>query len=113
MRKPSDPRELAVDLLSRSSCTVQVAAVLTDATGNIMSWGWNHSGPNGLGQHAEHHAMLRVNRNRLWHGSVYVAGRRRRGPLVNAKPCKHCQTMINNYDIGVFYRNKHGDWVCS
>lgn len=110
MNKPSDPRELAIDLLPRSICTVQVAAVITDAGGNILSWGWNHSGPKGLGQHAEHHAIIRSNRNRLWYGFIYVAGQYKRGPLVTAKPCEHCQTMIDNYHMDVLYRDKGGKW---
>ena len=35
---PSDPRRLAVDLLPRSRCAVQVAAVIADSFG-IFSWG--------------------------------------------------------------------------
>ena len=35
---PADPRRLAVDLLPRSRCAVQVAAVIADGFG-IFSWG--------------------------------------------------------------------------
>lgn len=38
MNTSRDPRELVVDLLPRSSCAVQVAAVITDRHG-IFSWG--------------------------------------------------------------------------
>ena len=51
MLKPRDPRELAIDLLPRSTCAVQVAAVLADANG-IFGWGWNSAG-SGFGEHAE------------------------------------------------------------
>src|SRR3990167_689683 len=37
MYKPSDPRELAIDLLPRSICAVQVAAVVCSAGGDIIS----------------------------------------------------------------------------
>jgi hypothetical protein len=38
MRKPKDPRDLAIALLSRSPCSVAVGAVLEDGWG-IHSWG--------------------------------------------------------------------------
>lgn len=110
MIKPSDPRVLAIDLLPRSTCSVRVASVVTDAGGNIISWGWNHSGPSGYGLHAEHHAILRANKARLWYGTIYVAGRYDRGTLVNSKPCKACQGLISKYKMDVVYRAKSGDW---
>ena len=64
MIKPADPRQLAVDLLPRSTCLVQVAAVIADKRG-IFSWGWNSSGVTGYGEHAEAAAIRRANKRRL------------------------------------------------
>ena len=108
--KPRDPRELAIDLIPRSICQTRVAAVVCDASGNIISWGWNSSGPTGLGLHAEVHAIRRANRNRLWYGTVYVAGAYDRGTLVKAKPCEKCQQLIDKFNMEVFYRDKSGRW---
>lgn len=110
MIKPRDPRELAVDLLPRSTCLIKVAAVVCDASGNIISWGWNHSGPTGMGLHAERHAIIRANHARLWYGAIYVAGKYARGTLVNSKPCVKCQELIDKFKLDVFYRDKSGKW---
>ena len=105
-----DPRQLAIDLLPRSVCSVKVASVIVDKFYYIVSYGWNHSGPTGMGQHAECHAILRANRNRLGLGTIYVAGQYLRGTLVNAKPCKECQKLIDKYYMSVVYRDKLGVW---
>ena len=109
MIKPRDPRELVIDLLPRSTCAVKVAAVVCDAADNIISWGWNHAGT-GLGKHAEIHAVERANHNRLWYGTIYVAGKYSRGTLVNSKPCRGCQFLIDKYNLEVYYRDKQGKW---
>lgn len=109
MIKPKDPRELAETLLSRSNCAVQVASVLEDDYG-IHSWGWNSSG-NGYGMHAEKHCLMRVNPNRAYESTIYVAARRKRnGHIVTAKPCAECQQLLTKYAIRVFYRDKDGVW---
>lgn len=110
MLKPSDPRQLALDLIPRSTCCVKVAAVVCDAGDNIISWGWNHSGPSGMGLHAEAHAIQRANHARLWYGTVYVAGQYSRGTNVNSKPCVDCQPLIDKYRMDVMYRDKSGKW---
>ena len=104
------PSELAVDLLERSICSVQVASVIADKHG-IHSWGHNHSGPTGFGLHAEVHALLRSNRKRLAKSTLYVCAKRKKsGSIVMAKPCAMCAKMISK--VGkVVYRDKKGDWV--
>lgn len=110
MVKPSDPRQLAVDLLPRSTCSVQVAAVLADKKG-IFAWGWNSSGPDGLGEHAEMAALRRANRRRLDGATIYVASQRKRnGKTVKSLPCVDCQERIFRYDLEVVYRSADGLW---
>lgn len=109
MLKPRDPRELTEDLLNRSICSVQVAAVLADH-GGIFSWGWNSAGL-GLGLHAEVHAIQRANRERLRGATIYVASQRRRNKkVVLSKPCEDCQRLIDKWDLRVFYRLANGEW---
>jgi hypothetical protein len=70
-------RELAIDLCSRSACYIKMAAVCSDSSG-IFAWGWNSSGRDGYGQHAEEHAISRANRKRLKDCVVTIAGLRHR-----------------------------------
>jgi hypothetical protein len=110
MRLGSVPaHRLAVDLLSRSICAVQVAAVLEDRWG-IFSWGWNHSGSDGYGQHAEAHSLSRANRDRLEGSTMWVAARRRKsGNPVCACPCEGCRAILGKVR-DVWYRDKSGQW---
>ena len=110
MKKVS-PRDLAVDLLDRSICSVQVAAVIYDNWG-IYSWGWNSSG-SGFGLHAEAHAIVRSNRSRLSKSALVVAGRRRKsGNTVLSLPCFECMKIIVGAGIrSVEYRDKGGAWL--
>lgn len=102
------PTALAIDLLDRSICAVQVAAVIADSWG-IIAWGWNSSG-NGYGWHAEAHAISRANRHRLQGASIYVAAKRyRNNRVVIAKPCEDCMTYLKGMKI--YWRNSNGDWV--
>lgn len=95
----SHPRQLAIDLSARSVCRVQVAAVVSDAHG-ILSWGWNNPGEDGLGQHAEAHAIQRANRKRLRGATITVAGfRRRNKKAVQNLPCEACAAMIQRAGI--------------
>lgn len=108
---PSDPRRLAEDLLSRSECAVQVAAVLADKDG-IFSWGWNHMGTSGFGKHAEAHALERANKKRLWNSTIYVAAIRAKSKNpVLSKPCPECDYLLETYNITAWYRNKNGVWT--
>ena len=109
--KKACPKALAEDLLERSTCAVQVAAVLVDATG-IFSWGWNSAGPKGLGEHAEVHCVRRANRVRLRNSTLYVAAKRKRsGKSVLAKPCLTCHDRACACGIrNVVYRQANGTW---
>lgn len=110
MRKPKDPKELAVAILLRSTCIVQVGAVLADRWG-IHSWGHNHAGPTGMGQCAEQHCLLRANRRRLQGSILFVAARRlRTGRIVQARPCKACWRAIAGRVAGVHWRDGSGVW---
>jgi deoxycytidylate deaminase len=108
--KPNDPRQLAIDLLPRSQCNVQVAAVLADDYG-IFAWGWNSPG-NGFGEHAEAAAIRRANKKRLTTSSIYVASQRKsHGKSVISKPCEACMKKIRNRNIYlIWYRDADGRW---
>jgi len=105
------PRDLAMDLFYRSSCSVQMAAVITDKNGRIFSWGWNSVG-NGEGKHAEDHAIGRANRKRLSGATITVAGRRvKTGKFVFSCPCKRCAEIIKSRGIkNVNFITKNGEW---
>lgn len=103
------PEQLAIDLLDRSRCTVQVAAVIADKHG-IFSWGVNHIGFDGYGMHAEAEAIRRANRSRLAGAILRVAGRRMKSQNpVNSRPCEACQRLLKRVG-GVMYRDKDGVW---
>jgi pyrimidine deaminase RibD-like protein len=109
MIKPRDPRELVIDLLPRSICSVQVAAVLADSFG-IFSWGWNSVG-SGTGEHAEAAAVRRANKRRLEGATLYVASRRKRNSkTINSKPCDECSLIIRSWNLKVVYRDADGTW---
>src|SRR5690349_5075799 len=112
MIKPDSPEQLATDILKRSICSVQVGAVITDAGGSIISWGWNSMGASGYGECAEAAAFRRANKSRLWYGTIYVAGQRKRNrKVVGSKPCESCQALIDKYKLEVAYRNGWDKWV--
>lgn len=111
MNKSAGPRQLSLDLLPRSICTVKVGCVVTDAGGAIIGWGWNSLGPTGYGLCAERHAFSRVNKNRMWSGFVYVAAEwASHGRFAPAKPCEKCQAIIEKYEMDVYWRDKGGKW---
>mgnify|MGYP001609009285 CR=1 FL=1 len=108
----SNPRDLALDLLPRSACAVQVAAVIADHCGDIFAWGWNSSGPDGLGLHAEIAAIRRANRGRLKGATIYVASQRRRnGKTINSRPCDQCDRVIKKWGLEIRFRNAVGLWT--
>ena len=110
MFKPRDPRELALDLLPRTICAVQVTAVLADNYG-IHSWGWNSVG-SGWGEHAEAAAIRRANKKRLRGSTIYVASvRNRNQKVINSKPCPDCQRLIDKWGLKTIYRNMSGEWI--
>lgn len=109
MFKPSDPRDLVIDLIPRSICQIRVAAVIADKWG-ISSWGWNGVS-SGYGEHAEAAAIRRSNRKRLKGSTIYVAGEwRDRERAVKSKPCEACQALIDKWGLKVVYRDKDGVW---
>jgi len=109
MLKPS-PEELTLDLIPRSICTVQVAAVIVDNHG-IHSWGWNSVG-SGLGEHAEAAAIRRSNRRRLRGSTIYVASiRNRNQKVINSRPCDDCAKLISKWGLTVVFRDEQGKWI--
>lgn|SRR3990167_3447404 len=109
MRKPNDPKDLAVDLLRRSQCSVKVSAVLADAVG-IVSWGRNHSGSDGMGCHAEVDCLRRANPKRIPGATLYVAAiRARNSKTITAQPCADCQRRIQRCQR-VLWRDASGNW---
>lgn len=109
--KKLSPLDLAVDLTKRSVCSVQVAAVIWDSYG-ILSWGWNSAGFDGLGEHAEAHAIRRSNKSRLAKSSIAVAGRRKRnGKIIVSLPCIDCTARLIKHQIKwVWIESKSGAW---
>ena len=111
MRKPVDVRKLAVDILDRSTCGVQVGAAI-EKSGYILSWGWNSTGFDGFGLHAESHAIMRANKKRLHGATIYVASlRSRNGKMVTSKPCANCQQLIDKWNLRVVWRENTGEWI--
>lgn len=113
MIKPDDPRDLAVNLLPRSTCSVQVAAVIVDKEGRIASWGWNSVG-DGYGEHAEAAAIRRCNHKRLAGSIIYVASvRRKSGNAVLSKPCEDCTDLCRGLGLEMGWRDGNGEWMAS
>ena len=110
MFKPKDPRLLAIALLSRSTCRVKVAAVLADRHG-IFSWGFNNSGRDGFGEHAEAAALRRANPRRTRASTLYIASQRaRNGRAVMSRPCSACQQLIRAAGCRALWRDLDGSW---
>ncbi len=111
MFKPPDPRQLAIDLLDRSTCRVQVAAALVDSDSRYVSWGWNSSGSDGMGCHAEAHCWTRASRRRLEGSRMFVAAKRKKsGSVICARPCEACQPFLEPFGITAYFRDKDGLW---
>jgi len=109
MRKPVDAKQLAVDILGRSTCCVKVGAAIEDHTG-ILAWGWNNV-DKGYGICAERHAIQRANKKRLYGATIYVAGSRsRNGKPVPARPCAECRKAIDKWQLHVIWRDRDGMW---
>jgi len=103
--------ELVEIILRRSVCRVQMGVVIYDSYG-VFAWGWNHPGENGLGEHAEVHAMRRASKRRLAGATLVVAGRYKKSRgLVEAKPCDLCLGMAIDKGLSrVVYRGRDGVW---
>jgi deoxycytidylate deaminase len=108
---PNSPEQLALDIMKRSICSVQVGAALQDIDGRIISWGWNSVG-DGFGEHAEAAAIRRANKRRIGYATLYVASQRKRNskPILS-KPCPDCQALLDKYLIDVLYRDAREMWM--
>lgn len=109
--KNKTPFELVVELLDRSTCHVQVAAVLYYISQNkVWCWGWNHMGPDGFGEHAEIHCLKRANPSKVFKSAILIAARRRKsGNIVTARPCIACLSAVRECGA-VLWRDKDGLW---
>lgn len=93
MNKNLDLLELTTIIAKRSTCNVQVGAVIYDVHLRILSWGWNHAGSNGRGEHAESFALSRGNRSRF-EGATIITVAIRRGKRICSLPCIGCAKKI-------------------
>jgi deoxycytidylate deaminase len=69
-------------------------------------------GASGDGCHAEQHAIMRGNKQRLPGSTIYVAAQwRKHSKVVTAKPCEDCRNLLTAYRvIDIWYRNSNGIW---
>lgn len=105
MIKNKDYRELARMIALRSSCKVQVGAIIYDSYG-IFSWGWNHAGPTGLGMHAEIHAIRRANPNRLNSRAIILVYALRKNRVIISQPCFNCTKRIESLHLNAIFYNQ-------
>ena len=110
MIKPSDPKQLAIDIIGRSICNVMAGAAIADSRGRILSWGWNSCGL-GLGEHAEQAAMRRANKQRLPGATIYIASQRRRNrKCILSAPCEDCRKLLFKWEVISWYRDSDHIW---
>lgn len=109
MNKNRDPKEIAEAMIKRSICMISVGACIATKD-SVHSWGHNHVGFDGRGEHAEASAIRRSNKKRIIGQTIYVAGEYRNANFVNAKPCEECQKLIDKFNLKVVWRNKRGEW---
>jgi cytidine deaminase len=111
MNTRAHPSEIASSILWRSPCRIKVGAVIEDSNG-AYSWSWNHTGFDGLGEHAEQGAIRRANKGRLEGSIIWVATiRQRNKKVINSRPCDKCQELIESYGLRAIYRDAKGEWV--
>lgn len=87
----------------RSDCWVMVGAVLVASDGGMIIGGWNHPGPKGMGQHAEHYALLRLrkfwgSKHRIVPSEIVIAkfnGKK----WLKSPPCDKCRRLIKAASI--------------
>ena len=112
MNTKLDPRELVASLCNRSSCRIKMAAVLSDRWG-VFAWGWNGSGYDGMGQHAEEHAIGRANKNRLKGATITIAGKGRK-PVCSFPCINRCLPLILKKRIKyIVFQDADGGWNVS
>ena len=100
-----DPWKLSAQILKRSACRVQVAAVVSDKAGRVFAWGWNHAGSDGRGICAERHALERANPKRLSGAVIHVRGFNGHNES-RSKPCALCQAALARAGVEtVHYRD--------
>lgn len=106
-------RKLAEVIAGRSTRNVTVGVVIVDPQDRVISVGWNHEGPQGMGECAEAFAIKRANRKRLVGASIYVFGQwRHSSNWVTAIPCSRCMALIRKHGLRCIYHStKDGKWA--
>lgn len=106
------PEEIAETVSYRSTRNVRVGSCIIDTIGRVISIGWNHEGPDGLGECAEAFAIKRANRKRLVGASIYIFGQWGHSlNWVTAIPCSRCMALIRKHDLhNVWHSGKDGKW---
>lgn len=114
MNRKRPPQEVVSKLCNRSSCNVQVGAVLVDRHGRIFAGQWNHAGPDGLGRHAEEEAIRHANPRRLPGAHLVVIAKRRKNNrwVSSSRPCEaRCLLLARKHGIAsIEYITKSGEW---
>jgi deoxycytidylate deaminase len=102
--------ELARKTAELSPCKFQVACILVDQKGNIVSTGYNHhsSGPK-MGQRTVHAEMDALKGMSKTAGNLTAFIYRNNGNPIN--PCSSCRALLNAYHIRAVYCMNMGDWV--
>jgi tRNA(Arg) A34 adenosine deaminase TadA len=101
---------------ARDAPRYQMGAVIVDARGHRLAWGWCWRGAVGRSMHAEAHALTRANRARLPGSTIWIAGiRKGTGRVILARPCATCaQRILVNGLARVVYSTPTGwreEWV--
>ena len=100
MNKTKSIRNLTKIIALRSRCRIKVGAVIYDKKNRIISWGWNSSGKDGKGWHAERHAIYRANPKRLKGAFMSIrAFSRNPNNELCSKPCPDCEAAIKRREI--------------
>ena len=103
------PKDAALYYMKRSTCAVQVGAVLWDKRGFVAA-GWNHMGDSGFGEHAETACLKRTPHKKAVGAVMWVVARRKKSKNpVNSSPCAFCWSLLKNCKY-VCYRAKDGTW---
>lgn len=107
MRKDKSLIDLVRMIAKRSTCNIQVGAIIFDRKG-IFAWGWNSAGPTGMGLCAERHAIKRCNLDRINNSYILVLSLRK-NRIITSRPCKKCQSVIDKFGLVVIYY-ENGLW---
>ena len=92
----------------RSNCWVMAGAVITNKNGEIITGGWNHAGPNGMGMHAEAEAIRRLRRRHAPHAITIAKFNGKK--WLKSPPCSKCAALIALTDIKLIRYFNGKEW---